>query len=409
MGLKKRCAVITALLLLFSGKPVSAAGTEYTIAPGDTLWKISQSYSVSIASIKSYNNLQSDSIYAGQKILIPQSVSNTYIVVSGDTLWTISQKFNTSVSEIKTLNKLSSDVIYTGQVLSVSDRQAPAALSYKVVSGDTLWGIANKFGTTISDIKFLNNLQTDLIYVGQSLSIPGPAASAPSTPADTSAQQVTHIEYTNYTVKQGDNPWTVGQQFGIPYQEVLTANSLTESSSLYIGQVLRIPVHVVPVKATPGPQYGELLDWWTEAQYVFYTGTAAKVTDFYTGKSFYIKRTTGANHADCETLTPEDTSIMKGLYGGTWQWINRPVIIEVNGHKIAASMAGMPHAGLDAYPALANVDNRSGSYGYGLNFDYIKGNNMDGHFDVHFLNSTRHVDGTVDPDHQAKIHIAAGQ
>lgn len=52
---------------------------------------------------------------------------------------------------------------------------------------------------------------------------------------------------------------------------------------------------------------------------------------------------------------------------------------------------------------------RSGDYGPGINYDKIKGNGADGHFDIHFLNSVRHKDGQVDVEHQAMVRIAAGQ
>lgn len=81
----------------------------------------------------------------------------------------------------------------------------------------------------------------------------------------------------------------------------------------------------------------------------------------------------------------------------------------VDGRKIAASIAGMPHAGLDDFPANQNISNRSGDYGYGPNYDYIKGNNMDGHFDVHFQGSLRHKDWQLDPRHQSMIGISSNR
>lgn len=155
----------------------------------------------------------------------------------------------------------------------------------------------------------------------------------------------------------------------------------------------------------------EVLDWWTEASVIFSRGTVAKVTDVYTGIQFNIERTMGDNHADCETLTVEDTEKMKQVFGG-FNWQKRPVIVTVGERNIAASMAGMPHAGNDAAPAFATADNLSDGYGTGENLDVIKDNGMDGHFDVHFLNSIKHADGhitaTIDETHQENVRIAAG-
>jgi hypothetical protein len=167
--------------------------------------------------------------------------------------------------------------------------------------------------------------------------------------------------------------------------ELLRANNFTESTSLSIGQVIRIPVHSVPVTSVPGPQYGEYLDWWTQAQYLFTINKTARVIDFQTGRSFYVKRTIGANHSDSEPLTSQDAAIIKEIWGGTYSWKTRAVIVEVDGRRIAASMTSMPHG-----------------------IEYIGDNSFDGHFDIHFLNSTRHNDGTVDPYHQTQIKMAAG-
>jgi hypothetical protein len=150
----------------------------------------------------------------------------------------------------------------------------------------------------------------------------------------------------------------------------------------------------------------ELLDWWKEAQYVFSRDDIATVKDVYTGKTFKVKRTMGTNHADSEALTLTDTEIIKSIWGG-FSWDRRPVHIYIKGRVLAASMSAMPHAGLDSAPAYAYVNNRSDGYGSGENLDVIKNNGMDGHFDIHFLNSTRHKDGKLDPEHQKMIKIAA--
>jgi hypothetical protein len=134
-----------------------------------------------------------------------------------------------------------------------------------------------------------------------------------------------------------------------------------------------------------GAKYGEYLDWWTEAQYVFLINKVATVTDFKTGRSFQVKRTIGANHSDTEPLTAADAAIIKEVWGGQYSWAERAVIVNVDGRKIAGSMASMPH-----------------------DIEYIKDNNFPGHFDIHFRNSTRHVDGTVSEAHQRQIQIAAG-
>jgi peptidoglycan hydrolase-like protein with peptidoglycan-binding domain len=151
-------------------------------------------------------------------------------------------------------------------------------------------------------------------------------------------------------------------------------------------------------------------DWYKDVNTkLFPIMSIAKVTDVYTGKSFMIQRTYGYNHADVEALTYADAMIMKDAVGGTWNWVRRPVVVETNGYRIAASMTSMPHAGRDDMQADINVSNRSDGYGYGANLEKIQGNGQDGHFDIHFLNSRRHFDNAVDVNHQKSLRSAIGR
>ena len=111
---------------------------------------------------------------------------------------------------------------------------------------------------------------------------------------------------------------------------------------------------------------------WSDVDKLWPRGTYATIVDYDTGKSFRVMRSGGYNHADVETATAEDTAILKSLYGGAFSWNRRAIIVKVNGRSIAASMAGMPHAGRDDKPNRAMVSNRSGGYGYGQNLDAVK-------------------------------------
>jgi len=150
-----------------------------------------------------------------------------------------------------------------------------------------------------------------------------------------------------------------------------------------------------------------LVPWYGDGEKIFKIGKNATVYDIETSLSFDIIRTYGYNHADCETITSKDTKTLMKIYGGKWSWERRAIILNVDGISIAASMTGMPHAGLEDEDTNKNVDNRSGGYGTGTNLDKIKGNNMDGHFDIHLLNSRTHGTNVVDAKHQQMIKKAA--
>ncbi|MBQ6284928.1 MAG: LysM peptidoglycan-binding domain-containing protein [Bacilli bacterium] len=108
--------------------------------------------------------------YKGIKYTAPIG-SNYYTVKKGDSLWSIANKYGTTIKKLKEINKLSSDLLQIGQVLKIGDN-TDNYLMYKVVKGDSLWSIANKYKTTVKKIKEINKLSSDLLQIGQNLLIP---------------------------------------------------------------------------------------------------------------------------------------------------------------------------------------------------------------------------------------------
>lgn len=157
-----------------------------------------------------------------------------YRVRSGDTLSRISRKYGTSVSELKALNGLRSDRLYVGQTLQVSPRTTPsserssgASANYTVRSGDTLSLIARRFRTTVSRLRALNGLKGSIIRVGQTLKVP----------AGIEKRAVTEW----YTVRRGDTLWKISKARGVSMQQIRSLNKLS-SDQIRIGQRLRVPI-----------------------------------------------------------------------------------------------------------------------------------------------------------------------
>ena len=102
----------------------------------------------------------------------PATGSFDYTVRAGDSLWLIANKYGTTVEAIKRLNGLTSDLLNIGQVLKIpSDSNVPY-IEYTVRPGDTLWILARRYETTVDAIKRLNGLTSDLLNIGQVLRIP---------------------------------------------------------------------------------------------------------------------------------------------------------------------------------------------------------------------------------------------
>ncbi len=174
-----------------------------------------------------------------------------------------------------------------------------------------------------------------------------------------------------------------------------------------VGSKTEVALQRAIPKVSRGSSQSLLIPWFNEAENIFKNGSIATVTDISTGISFRVKRICGYNHADVETLTAEDTSILLKIYGGQWSWGRRAIIVNVDGRELAASMAAMPHAGRDDEPFAKVVDNRSGGYGRGQNLDGIKNNNMSGVIDIHFYKSKTHGTNSIDDKHQQMVLKAA--
>ena len=112
----------------------------------------------------------------GQNVPLPSPEPDggtiRYVVRSGDSLWLIAQKYNTTVDAIKRLNGLTSDILNIGQVLNIPSSGSAPYFEYTVRSGDTLWLLARRYGTTVDAIKKMSGITSDRLSIGQILRIP---------------------------------------------------------------------------------------------------------------------------------------------------------------------------------------------------------------------------------------------
>ena len=124
--MKKSILSLAAAAAISGAFTIPVQAEDVKVKDGDTLWGISQTYKVSVEDIKSWNDLSSDAIYAGETIHISQE--EHYKVKSGDTLSGIAHKYDVGVNDIKSWNGLSSDTIHPGQEIVIK----PAANKSKL-------------------------------------------------------------------------------------------------------------------------------------------------------------------------------------------------------------------------------------------------------------------------------------
>jgi peptidoglycan endopeptidase LytE len=187
----KRSHLLLILFLTFflSFPHYTLADTIYVIKKGDSLYKISKKFGISIKELKKRNKLISSRIKRGREIVIPaphtsniacnsskpKTIDKTlvsksedetqyYTVKRGDTLSTISREYSIPVSEIRELNDLRSTKLKPGQKLLINQT---VPKTYVVKKGDNIYRIAKKFNIDADKLKNINSLRTDILKPGE--------------------------------------------------------------------------------------------------------------------------------------------------------------------------------------------------------------------------------------------------
>lgn len=212
---------------------------NYTVEAGDNLYDIAEKFGTTVDKIKKDNDLKSNTLTVGTMLIIDDKkkissieecygldfdvpLSSTYVVQSGDSLYSIAKKFGTTADKIKQLNNLNNNILSVGQEIVIPSVALSEVTIYKVQSGDNLYDLAKKFGTSVSELKDLNNLKSDSLSINQELKVPA-----------------VNIGETTYTVKSGDSLYSIAKKFNTNVDSLKKKNGLG-STMLSIGQVLKI-------------------------------------------------------------------------------------------------------------------------------------------------------------------------
>lgn len=214
--------------------PEDLITNTYVVQKGDTLYSIANKLGTTVSELKKENNLTSNTLQIGEVLRVPtkeiyEEEENIYIVKKGDTLYSIAMANNTTVDELKKANNLTSNILSTGQLLKIPSALLPES-TYIVKKGDSLYSIANKYNTTIDELKRINNLTSNILSIGQILKLPSDKAN-----------NVENEENTiSYTVQKGDSLYSIARKYDTTIDRIKDLNNLT-TNLLSIGQVLLIP------------------------------------------------------------------------------------------------------------------------------------------------------------------------
>jgi len=160
--------------------------TRYKIKRGDSLSSIALKFGTTVSELKRVNKLKNNTAILGQRLKLPQASSGAelsqgsvqktgvHVVKRGDSLSKISARYNVTISALKRVNGLTKNSVYKGQKIKIPGgvHQPKAAGKHKVVRGDTLSEIAEKYGVTTNSIIRENGLRNQTVRLGQILKIP---------------------------------------------------------------------------------------------------------------------------------------------------------------------------------------------------------------------------------------------
>lgn len=203
-------------------EPEKIIKDTYKVMKGDTLYGIAKKLDTSVDELKKINNLTSNALSIGQILKVPTKTidlgdTEIYQVQKGDTLYGIANKYGISLSELKAINNLNNDNLTIGQLINVPSGLS-VANTYIVSSGDTLYSIAKKFNIGLDKLKSVNNLTGNMLSIGQKLIIP-------------------FEEDLTYVVKAGDTLYNIARKFNTTVDDLKKLNNLV-NDILSIGQIL---------------------------------------------------------------------------------------------------------------------------------------------------------------------------
>lgn len=240
---------------------LAGSGT-HIVASGDTLGDIAYSNGISVSALVEANGIANpDLIRIGQKLTIPGGSGSggggggggdgsTYTVVAGDTLGSIAVRHGTTVAKLTAANGLANpNLIRIGQKLTVAGGTAAAAAApassggsstpaqsaryHTVQPGETIAGIASKYGISSADLIAWNGLADGKLYASVRLSLFNPGS--PPGVASGNSEGASHV------VQSGETLATIASKYGTSASKIASASGLSNPNLIRIGQKLTIP------------------------------------------------------------------------------------------------------------------------------------------------------------------------
>lgn len=268
--------VLSSLIILFLSLGLSLtslaqqSNQEHVVKQGETLFSISKTYGVTVGELREWNDLQSNSLQPGQVLVVVAHSNDERVlheVKPGDSLFGISRQYNVTIAEIQEWNNIEGTnleagtklVIYpqstTEQQPSIDDLEqmdeeertsiverytesAAESESYTVKSGDTLYGIARQHDMTVNELRQINNLQDDMLRVGQRITV-RKIQTAPSV-AEGAEDSTPQGKFATYRVQRNENASRVLDKFKMTRSEFEALNPGMNADNISSGQQITV-------------------------------------------------------------------------------------------------------------------------------------------------------------------------
>jgi LysM repeat protein len=296
-----------------SSKISTASQLSYTVRSGDTISAIARKFQLSTNQLLQINSLKANAVIVpGQKLrLIANAVvspaqekadaASVHVVKRGETISTIAKKYSISITTVLSMNKLSaSAIIFPGQRLvigSIVPKKASPVMpsEYEIQPGETLASIAKQFEIALTDLLMANGFtESSLVYAGQKIKLKAIESTVPTaaysvkpiaTPLSGGLSSIDPHRPSDvcevhgyHTVKAGESVSKIAAVYAVATQSILSANSLTWSSTIYIGQKLEIPgVHQIKFCPDITPLSAEMR---SNATVIYKVGKALGISDY---------------------------------------------------------------------------------------------------------------------------------
>lgn len=260
----KLSAITKSIVLTFVGILITSLGyaqqQTHTVESGETLFSIAQRYNVEIDDLRSWNDLQNNQLRLGQTLIIKSTennAANLHTVEPQETLFSISKQYGVSIAELKSWNNLSGNNLTIGQELKIYSAQESGNADpdqsqnsivvntntqqntyYTVKSGDTLYKIARGHNMTLDELKQLNDLTSNTISIGQQLTVR--ASSAPPSVAESSTDSSPQGKFVTYRISERQSLNRILSKFQMDEQEFQALNPDISSTEFQIGQKVTV-------------------------------------------------------------------------------------------------------------------------------------------------------------------------